>query len=439
MTGSSSTTFSRATPVVETSTAEPGRWHARGKVFIVIRKLANRSGGAERLYCELANMLARDGYDVTCLYCEPSQAPPFYPLDPEVTRLNLWGKAARKAWPYRLLDGAAKYYAKARALAPADWLSKNGYFVRRLYIAFKTGKPDLVISFMPPANTPTLIAGKMAGVRTLPTNHNVPEKDFRSPERWDQNPIDRYLRLKAHDYAFRIHTLFPTFAAWFPEHLQSRMRVIYNYVAPEFYEVDPLSPRDKEVIGVGRLAGVKNYEVLVEAWALIADEFPDWHVSIYGVGPDKKKLQALIADNGLAGKVRLKGHRSDIIEIYRHASILAHPAHHEGFGLSVAEALACGLPVVAFADCDGVKEFVHDEDNGLMVNRAGGARAYADALARIMRDDALRQRLRQRARPSVAAFNVEQFKQSFIDVIEEAKDEEARGGSSSVASAGAGS
>ena len=406
---------------VEVVDPDPRPWRANGRVFVVIRKLANRSGGAERLYCELANMLSREGYDVTCLWCEPSTAPPFYPLDPAVTRINLHGKAARKAWPYRLLDGAAKAYAKARALAPADWLSKNGYFTRRLYMAFASAKPDLVISFMPPANTPTLVAGKLAGVRTLPTNHNVPEKDFRSKDRWDQNPVDRYLRLKAHDYAFRIHALFPSFGEWFPAHLQDRIRIIYNYVAPEFLEVDIDAPRDNEIIGVGRLAKVKNYETLVEAWALIADRHADWSVSIYGIGPDQKELAALVQARGLQGRVHLRGHLSDIRSVYERTAILAHPAHHEGFGLSVAEALACGLPVVAFSDCDGVNEFVRHEHNGLMVDRAGGAKAYAEALSRLITDEQLRRRLRDAARPSVAQFNQQQFLDSFVDIIEEAK------------------
>ncbi len=414
-------------PSVEFVDPDPGSWRAKGRVYIVIRKLANRSGGAERLFCELANMLSQAGYEVTCLWCEPSTAPPFYPLDPGVSRVNLHGKAARKAWPYRLLDQAAKGYAKVSALAPTDWLAKNGYFTRRLYMAFKAGQPDLVISFMPPANTPTLIAGKLAGVHTLPTNHNVPEKDFRSKERWDQNPVDRYLRLKAHDYAFRIHALFPTFGEWFPQHLQSRVRIIYNYVAPEFLEVDLEAPRDHEIIGVGRLAKVKNYETLIEAWALIADQHPSWRVSIYGVGPEHKDLAKRIEKYGLQNTVKLQGHRSDIRSIYQQTAILAHPAHHEGFGLSVAEALASGLPVVAFSDCDGVKEFVHHEENGLMVDRAGGVQAYADALSRLIRDEALRKRLSAAARPSVSAFNPEQFLQSFIDIIEDAKRERAAG------------
>jgi len=67
----------------------------------------------------------------------------------------------------------------------------------------------------------------------IPTNHNVPERDFADPERWDQNPVDKKLRRAMLRRAARVHVLFPAFADWFPADVRRKVIAIPNYVAPE--------------------------------------------------------------------------------------------------------------------------------------------------------------------------------------------------------------
>ncbi len=407
--------------------APPAGWQRRGRIMMVIRLLGGRAGGAERLFCDMANMFAEGGYDVTIVYCDSSKEQVPYVISPKVARLNLWGKASRNAPWYRAIDLVAAGYPRAQkkssmlapALAPADWLSKNLYFLRRLYAVARDMKPDLVLSFMPPANTPSLLAGWMAGAKVVPTNHNVPVHDFASDIRWDQNPIDKKLRLWSLRAAERVHVLFPTFAEWFPAELQHKIVPIPNGISAEFLEPTPPRPRRKAIVAAGRLTDVKNYGVLVDAWAKIAAEFPDWSVEIYGTGPRGKTLQAQIDKLRMGRAIKLMGQTSAIKDVYLSSEIMAHPAHFEGFGLSVAEALACGCPVVAYADCPGVNEFVHDLDNGLLVDRAGGADALAAGLARLIRDPALRQRLRERGQPSLASYTHTAFRDRWFGFVED--------------------
>jgi glycosyltransferase involved in cell wall biosynthesis len=405
-------------------------WRDRGRIAMVIRQLNGRVGGAERLFCETANLFAADGYDVTICYCDPSPEPIAYPLSPRVTRINLWGKAARNAAWYRVLDDLARGYPKTKMLAPVDWLAKNLYFTRRLYAAAKGARPDVIISFLPPANTPSLLAGLFARVPVVPTNHSVPREDYKSLVRWDQNPIDRALRFWSLHSAARIHVMFPGFAEWFPRGLRKKTAVIPNFISPEFLSAKTSGARKQVVLGVGRLSHIKNYGVLVDAWAQLAPRFPGWKLALYGGGPLRGAIAARVAELGLERSVELHGHEPDIKQRYLESEILCHPGLFEGFGLSVAEALACGLPVVAFADCAGVNEFVKDDDNGLLPDRAGGAAALAEALARLMGDDALRARLRARAPASVAGFNVDAFRARWHEIldglIEEPTSEERR-------------
>jgi glycosyltransferase involved in cell wall biosynthesis len=400
-------------------TDTPARWQPRGHVVMVIRLLAGRVGGAERLFCDVASLLADAGFEVTIVYCDSRQAPIAYALSPKVSRINLWAKAARRAPWYLALDAAARGYPKLGALAPVEWLSSNLYFLRRLHAVARGLRPDVMISFLPPANTLTLLAGWMAGTKVLPTNHCVPVHDYRSAIRWDQNPLDKLLRFWSLRTADRIHVLFPTYATWFPEALQAKVVAIPNAVSPSFLEPVAPTKRQRRIVGVGRLNDVKNYGVLVEAWALLAAKYPDWSVEIYGSGPQRKELLARIQELSLEDSVHLMAHSNAIKQIYLESEIMVHPALFEGFGLSVAEALALGTPVVAFRDGAGVSELVHDGVNGLLVDREGGAQALAQGIERLITDEALRQELRARCRDSLHAYRPEIFRERWIGLVGE--------------------
>lgn len=397
---------------------EPRRFRHGKKVTIVIRLLAHRSGGAERIYCELANMLAARGYEVSCLHYDQAPGKPFFHLDRRVELINLYPDPMPGV--YRRAAFLSKLFFLPRTLRNRwAWFAHNDFFVRQLRDFFTLRRPDVVLTFMPPANTPALLAAAGTGIKVIPTNHNVPLEDYTSPERWDPNPLDRELRLKALDHAARIHVIFPRFGDWFPDHLRDRVVAMPNYVSEEILSAVPAGQREPFILAVGRLAGVKNYDTLLAAWALIAKDFPDWKVVVYGAGPRHKELLAEAKRLGVAESFRLPGHRGNLGEEYARMSIFCHPAYFEGFGLSVAEALALRMPVVAFSDCAGVNEFVVDGYNGLLVDRAGGAEALAGGLRRLIEDEALRRRLGDNGPASVTAFTPDRYVEAWIDLIEE--------------------
>lgn len=385
-------------------------------IALVIRQLGGRSGGAERIFCELANILVDSGYNVTCLHFDTKDTPPFYPLSPRVELINLYGKP-RTSRQRRAMLIQRLPFVSANLRNQAMWDERNDFFLSQLRDYFRYAKPALAISLMPPANTVSLLAAAGTSVKVVATNHNVPKEDYESPHRWDPNPVDRRLRKEVLSHAAAIHVLFPSFGDWFPSHLTERIVAIPNYVSPEF--TPPIEVhRENLILAVGRLAEVKNYMQLVRSWATLANDFPDWKVVIYGTGPQQSELNDEITKLGLAKSFVLGGHRSDLGSEYARAAIFCHPAHFEGFGLAPAEALHMNVPVVSYKDCPGVNQFVKDGYNGLAVVRDGERDNLASALRQLMQDEALRKTLGSNGPQSVSAFTQDRYRANWINLIE---------------------
>lgn len=346
----------------------------RMRIAFVIDRLAGRGGGAERVLVDTANALAARGHAVEVVTHDLTAGPPFYPLVPGVVLSNL--RPPRRGWrgPLGRIRAAAerRFAGIAPLLDRLLWESRHGGFHRRLARHLAAIRPDVAVAVLPPAMT--ALAAAPGPFRRAASLHNVPAEDFDNPARWDPNPRDRCLRWAALARMDAITVLLPEFRDWFPSPLQGRVTVMPNAVA----RVDParLAPgapgaqgagRQRVVLAVGRLAQVKRHGLLLDAWARIAPDFPDWTLRILGEGPERAALEARIGRLGIGGSARLVGQSAAVGAEYLAAAILAHPAAFEGFGLAPAEALASGLPVVAFADCPGVNRLVADGVNGVLV------------------------------------------------------------------------
>lgn len=154
------------------------------------------------------------------------------------------------------------------------------------------------------------------------------------------------------------------------------------------------------VVGVGRLSFEKGQDMLLEAWARLRS--PRWLLRLYGSGPEEELLRRQAGELGV--RVELPGATSDLEGALVGASIYALPSRSEGFPMSVLEAKAYGLPVVAFDSAPGVRELVAHEVDGLLVT-PGNTAEFAGALERLMRDHDLRVRLGEAGRSSVRRYS----------------------------------
>ncbi|MBI2568115.1 MAG: glycosyltransferase [Candidatus Schekmanbacteria bacterium] len=151
-------------------------------------------------------------------------------------------------------------------------------------------------------------------------------------------------------------------------------------------------PSDRAIIGaIGRLVPDKAHDVLLRAFALLAGRFPDVDVAIAGEGPLRPELTALARELGLERRIHLLGTVTEIPEFLGQLAFVAQPSRREGFSLGIIEALATGNPVVT-TDVGGNREAVQHGYTGLLVP-PDDAEALADALTRLLGDEALRRRM----------------------------------------------
>ncbi|MFD4030995.1 glycosyltransferase family 4 protein [Streptomyces sp. NPDC058637] len=185
-----------------------------------------------------------------------------------------------------------------------------------------------------------------------------------------------------------------------------RVEVIPNSVPEPAGE--PAGGDAKWIVAAGRLHRVKRYDVLVRAFAEVAAARPEWRLRIYGGGDasgnERQTLSGLVDTLGLRDRIHLMGSVHPMEAEWPKGSIAAVTSERESFGMTIVEAMRCGVPVVA-TDCPhGPAEIIDDGTDGRLVP-LGDTRAFAGALLGLMDDDELRRRMGRAALASSERFD----------------------------------
>lgn len=142
---------------------------------------------------------------------------------------------------------------------------------------------------------------------------------------------------------------------------------------------------------VAQLIPRKGHAVLFEALDSVLPRHPELRVLIFGQGPLERELRDTVESRGWGEVVKFVGFRDDLARILPCLDILAHPAWMEGLGVSLLEAAACGVPIIA-SRAGGMPEIVEDGLNGFLIE-PGESRKLAECSARLLDDPGLRQEM----------------------------------------------
>jgi glycosyltransferase involved in cell wall biosynthesis len=357
------------------------------KILIFLNSLAG--GGTERVAATLANFWARKQWNVTVVTLNP-ESDDFYRLDPLVNRISL--------------DLAGQ------SGGILDALRQNGRRIAALRRIIKEVRPAVVLSMMSTPNVLLAFAShKLPGVCTVGSEHCYPPH---SPlgRIWGTLCSKMYGRLSA------VVALTNECAEWIRIHSSAtRVPVIPNAVVWPLPDNSPMIAPDslclvgrKVLLAVGRLDVVKNYPVLIRAFAQLAAKHGDWDLVILGEGPQRPSLEAIVRDEGMESRIFLPGIAGNVGAWYERADTYVMTSQSEGFPNSLAEALAHGLPAVSF-DCDtGPRDIIRHDIDGFLVPVNDAAR-LVQVLDRIMGDAGLRNKLAGRAQEARERFSVDKI------------------------------
>lgn len=184
-------------------------------------------------------------------------------------------------------------------------------------------------------------------------------------------------------------------------------RIYHSRLAEHEIAFSPL-PREKMILAVGHLAFRKGHHILVQAFAKICHERPDWKLVL--VGPESKDgCAAWIRDfcrkEGIESKVELAGHQNNPNDWMKRCSVFVQPSLHEALGLALQEAMACGCACVG-TKAGGIPELIEDERSGLLC-KADDVIQLERALVQFMEHKELRERCGKAAVERVRALKME--------------------------------
>lgn len=196
-----------------------------------------------------------------------------------------------------------------------------------------------------------------------------------------------------------------------------RISVIRNALP---YDVAASVPALTEpvIIAAGRLVPEKGFDRLIDAFAVVATDHPEWELHICGIGPAEDDLRRLGDERGLGDRLRLLGHVDDLDSRMRSAALLAMASKYEGFAMVLIEAMSQGLPTLAY-DCPrGPREVIHNGVSGFLVPD-GDQAAYVAAMTDLMDDLELRRRMGAAALSQSTEYTVERVGGQWEALIDE--------------------
>lgn len=361
------------------------------RITLVIGGLGG--GGAERVCVNLANCWVERGHHVTILTVFQA-ATPAYAIDARVQRRGIdWPRMPR---PEEINAVVIKPIMRGLEQAGcARQLTQDVMLFALLRHRILAQEPDVVVSHLDVTNLRVLVAMHETNVPVIACEHT---DATRVPIGWWQS-----VRAALLPRARFVVTPHAESARWLSKYEVEVVRISNPLIPPRGARFERNGPR-RRLVTLSRLSADKRPDLSIGAFASIAGDFPDWDFELYGAGPMRATVASMI-ETLAPGRIQLRGFTRNPYDVLCGADLFVSTSWVEGFGNSIWEAMACGVPVVATDAGTTIRSLVRDRVDGMISNDT--VPALARDLATVMRDDAKRAAMSERAREVVDRFSLE--------------------------------
>ncbi|UBU09141.1 glycosyltransferase family 4 protein [Nonomuraea gerenzanensis] len=363
-------------------------------------------GGTIRTVFNLASYLA-ENHDVEIVSILKEAEEPFFPIDPRVKFRFLDDRVDPGHDPVRAM--LSKLPSRLIPKEESAYHRFNLWTDLRLARYIRSLDTGVLMATRPGLN---LAMAQLAqpGVITIGQEHvalRTQPEPVQELIKWRYRRLDALVTLTKADLRDYRETL--------PKKPR-RLARIPNAVPPMTGDISKLDA--KVAVAVGRMTRIKGFHRLITAWETVAAAHPDWKLRIYGAGPQHDNLAQQIAEAGLEGKVELPGPTTDVGAELEKASIYVLSSRHEGFPMTILEAMAKGLAIVSFNSPHGPKEMITNEVDGLLVKPRTNAN-LAQSIIRVIEDEQLRRSLAARALETARTYDVDVVGRQWDDLLDD--------------------
>ena len=195
----------------------------------------------------------------------------------------------------------------------------------------------------------------------------------------------------------------------------NNIEVIPNPIS--YFPTNHSDCKNKMVIAAGRYSPEKGYDRLIKAWKEVYRRHPDWILNIYGAG-ERQGYQDLAKQLRIENVINCNGPVKNIYAKYAESSIFVITSHHEGFGLVIAEAMATGVPPIAFAFHCGPRDIITDGVDGIIVEE-GNIVKLADSICYLIEHEDIRCEMGQKGIKSAERYREEYIMERWITLFNE--------------------